>query len=126
MGSSLAVKFLWRVWLFCNHVARRKHALQKNMIDAKTYTEWMAYGGDLDELQAKEKELLGKPCRSLSSLYAVELLQDAKSQFEKLRESGDVVGLMFALRSELYRDFGNMTNTCDSLPRRVRILWSLT
>ena len=110
MCGSLVVRCLWYAWACCNHVARRKASLVRQMATARTYAEWAMLGAELDELQHKQRELMGTPSRPLATYCAVDLMRDAQAQFQRIRESGDIVGLMYALRSELYRDFGNMTN----------------
>ena len=71
----------------------------------RSFDEWQQLASEYDDIHRREKQ-----GPSAQELYDVKLLEAKTTELERLRGEGRVEDLMFVLRSDLYRDFGNMTN----------------
>lgn len=79
------------------------------MASASAYETWFNAAADLEELSPavdpiKQEEIEGR-------LYDRRLLQQRLRHLQVVRERGDPVEMMFALRSDLLRNLGNMASS---------------
>ncbi|PSC75941.1 Triacylglycerol lipase SDP1 isoform A [Micractinium conductrix] len=102
---------LWagRWWAECSSGLRqRRRAAQRRMAAAGSYDEWAEAAQELESLRG-----LDPRSRFLleTSLYDRRLLYDRVQYLQRVRKRGDVTEVMFALRADLLRNLGNMTNS---------------
>ena len=79
------------------------------MESAQSFEEWQALASEYDLIQSKERR---QP--KARDLYDVNLLEAKTRELERLRLAGRTQELMFELRADLHRDFGNITNRCGA------------
>eukprot|EP00216_Chloropicon_sp_CCMP2111_P000551 CAMPEP_0198234390 /NCGR_PEP_ID=MMETSP1446-20131203/423_1 /TAXON_ID=1461542 ORGANISM="Unidentified sp, Strain CCMP2111" /NCGR_SAMPLE_ID=MMETSP1446 /ASSEMBLY_ACC=CAM_ASM_001112 /LENGTH=673 /DNA_ID=CAMNT_0043915167 /DNA_START=166 /DNA_END=2187 /DNA_ORIENTATION=+ len=89
------------------HDFKRKRILKREMKESESYEDWSKPAWALEELEGKNKEAAWK---RETSLYDRELLEARLSHLRKIREQGDVGEMVYALRADMLRDLGNMTN----------------
>lgn len=112
-------------WQSLNHAARRARTIQARMETAASFTEWQSLASELDAIRDHSKQG-GRTRDGKNDLYDEKLLAAKVAELEGLRAVGNVEELMFSIRSDLYRDFGNITNRCAlarcwalGLPKRL-------
>ena len=98
-------------WQALNHSARRARTIQVRMEDATSFMEWQSLASELDAIRDHSKQG-GRTRDGKNDLYDEQLLAAKVAELEKLRAVGNIEDLMFAIRSDLYRDFGNISNRC--------------
>jgi hypothetical protein len=81
------------------------------MESSEAFDEWQALASELDEIREQMKSQSSKS-ETKNSLFDERLLAAKIAELESLRSRGRVHDLIFSLRSDLYRDFGNVTNRC--------------
>ena len=92
----------------CSHASWRLRSLEKRLEDATSFVQWHSLADDLDAIR-DEQSRNGSSARQ-PQLYDESLLRAKVNELQELRETGQVDKLVFALRADLYRDFGNSTN----------------
>jgi hypothetical protein len=97
-------------WALIDHAARRQRSIQARMEITTSFEEWQALASDLDAIREHTKQ--SGPAKEL---YDETLLAAKVAELDSLRSRGRVQDLMFVLRSDLYRDFGNITNRCATV-----------
>ena len=110
MGGLAYRSAAW-LWTVFNHAARRERSILAQMQNAQSFEEWQALAGDLDEIRQQMR-----PRRADASMYDEALLAAKVAELDALRARGRLEDLMFSLRSDLYRNFGNVTNRCGASP----------
>jgi hypothetical protein len=98
-------------WQSLNHAARRARTIQTHMEAATSFTEWQSLASELDAIRDHSKQG-GRTRDGKNDLYDEKLLAAKVAELEGLRAVGNIEDLMFSIRSDLYRDFGNITNRC--------------
>jgi Domain of unknown function (DUF3336) len=111
LAGGLALKLARFVWTLLNHAARRARTIQARMECAASFQEWQALASDLDAIRDQSRS--GGVRNAKNELYDSALLAAKVAELESLRQRGNVEDLMFSIRSDLYRDFGNITNRCE-------------
>ncbi|KAI3427004.1 hypothetical protein D9Q98_006948 [Chlorella vulgaris] len=107
--AAKAVQWAARRWLEHVSGARlRRKQLQGRMQLAEGYEEWAEAAQELDALRGKDSR-----SRLLleTRLYDRRLLQERLAHLRRVRGVGDVNEVMFAVRADLIRNLGNMTNS---------------
>lgn len=89
-----------------SHAAWRLRSIQQGMEIATSYDEWQAYASDLDAIRDERQ---GRH-KKTEKHFDEKLLSAKVKELSELKASGRVEKLQFALRADLYRDFGNVTN----------------
>eukprot|EP00884_Botryococcus_braunii_P020442 jgi/Botrbrau1/7081/Bobra.0165s0103.1 len=91
--------------------ARRKRILRAEMEAAPTYEEWALAATRLDQLEGHgEKEQATRWQREIR-LYDRQLLKDRVRDLRQVRQNGKLGEMIFAVRADLLRNLGNMTNS---------------
>jgi hypothetical protein len=83
------------------------------MEEAKSFAQWQALADDLDAIRDEETR---KSNRRQATSYDESLLRAKVSELQELRESGQIDKLVFSLRADLFRDFGNSTSRLVTPP----------
>lgn len=95
--------------------ARRKRILRAEMDAAPTYEEWALAATRLDQLEGHgEREQASRWQREIR-LYDRQLLKDRVRDLRRVRQHGKLGEMIFAVRADLLRNLGNMTNRCVPL-----------
>ncbi|KAL4441473.1 hypothetical protein ABPG77_001977 [Micractinium sp. CCAP 211/92] len=112
LGAVLAAKAVqWAAqwWAECSSGVRaRRKQLQRRMQAAGSYEEWAEAAEELEGLRGMDKK-----SRWLleARFYDSRLLQERLQYLRRVRQGGDVFEVMFAVRSDLLRNLGNMTSS---------------
>lgn len=103
---------VWRVTKlvlsFFDATALRKAQLARDMQTVGSPQEWERLARELDAMPGSNR----MPDKEVTKLYDLSLLKETMVENRKVREAGDVAKMMFMLRGDLYRSFGNITNKC--------------
>jgi Domain of unknown function (DUF3336) len=83
------------------------------MEEAKSFAQWQSLADDLDAIRDEETR---KCNRRQPASYDESLLRAKVSELQELRETGQIEKLVFSLRADLFRDFGNSTSRFSSKP----------
>jgi len=92
-------------------LARQKQ-LRKAMQTAGHYSSWSAAVKELAEIQGRSQKDTTAEWRRQTRLYDRKLLQQRLQHLQAVRQSGNLQQVIFALRQDLLRNLGNMTNRC--------------
>lgn len=87
---------------------KRKRELYKRMATAENYEEWLQAAESLETIAGVDRRTRWKQD---VQLYDRKLLEERLLHLRQVRKSGDISDLMFALRADLLRNLGNMTNS---------------
>lgn len=98
-----------------NHAARRARHVQQRMDNATSYKEWVSLASELDSIH-KQQRAGSQQQDGRQGLYDEKLLNSKVAELQSCRLRGNVESLMFSIRSDLFRDFGNITNRCGHGP----------
>ncbi|QDZ17736.1 triacylglycerol lipase [Chloropicon primus] len=88
---------------------RAQKKLSKKVDKAETYAEWVSARTALETHEGKSQDARARWDRE-TSLYDRELLQARLAHLLKIREKGDVAEMVYALRTDMLRNLGNMSN----------------
>ncbi|DBA89645.1 TPA: hypothetical protein ACH3X2_004537 [Trebouxia sp. C0005] len=91
-------------------LARQKQ-LRKAMKTAAHYSSWSAAVKELAEIQGRSQKDTTAEWRKQTRLYDRKLLQQRLQHLQAVRQSGNLQQVIFALRQDLLRNLGNMTNS---------------
>ncbi|KAK9804424.1 hypothetical protein WJX72_011952 [[Myrmecia] bisecta] len=98
-----------RKWLeSTNKNAQLRKKLREAIASATNYHDWSIAATALDQLEGNDS--LSRWKRE-TRLYDRKLLQERLSHLQEVRARGDVTDMMFAVRADLLRNLGNMTNS---------------
>jgi TAG lipase / steryl ester hydrolase / phospholipase A2 / LPA acyltransferase len=86
----------------------QRRALQKELLTAPNYSAWFNAAAQLERLSGRNPT---KQQELEDQLYDRRLLQVRLRHLRAVRERGDLVEMMFALRSDLIRNLGNMASS---------------
>jgi hypothetical protein len=92
----------------CSHAAWRMRSIEERMEEASSFEEWQVLASDLDAI----REELKRGHAQTESLYDEKLLSAKVQELTQLRNKGRIEWVMFSLRADLFRNFGNITNRC--------------
>lgn len=106
IGLSVLVRLARTLCAAMSHAAWRLRSIQQRMNAARSFDEWEAYASDLDAIRDERK----RPHERTEKHFDEKLLSAKVKELSDLKSSGRVEELQFALRADLYRDFGNVTN----------------
>ncbi len=90
----------------------RQKQLRKSMKYAAHYSAWSAAVKELAEIQGKSQKDTTAEWKRQTRLYDRKLLQQRLQHLQAVRQSGNLQQVIFALRQDLLRNLGNMTNRC--------------
>ena len=100
-------------------------ACTRRMSGATTWKEWSEAAEQLDALQAaRGSRGSTDQWKRETRLYDRKLLDQRLRHLKAVRARGDVSEMMFAVRADLLRNLGNMTNRCTLQPAHTS--WLLT
>jgi hypothetical protein len=109
-GILLLGGFLWKcaqkAKAILSHASWRIRSLEQRMEEATSYEEWLALADDLDAIRDEQRRHATRP----QELYDENLLAAKVNELQRLRDSRQLDQLVFSLRADLFRDFGNITN----------------
>lgn len=109
--AGLAYRCARVIFVLFNHAARRARAISCRMDAAASYEEWVELASELDSVHGQRRD--GQPQQDgRHGLFDEKLLNSKVAELESCRMRGNVESLMFSIRSDLFRDFGNITNRC--------------
>lgn len=89
---------------------RERQRLARKVDEAESYAEWVTATSDLERHEGKHEEDEGARWAKETSLYDRELLKARFAHLLKIREKGDVAEMVYALRTDMLRNLGNMSN----------------
>jgi hypothetical protein len=92
--------------------ARRKRQLRAEMEAAPTYGEWALAATKLDQLEGHGERARATRWAREIRLYDRQLLKDRVRDLRRVRQHGKLGEMIFAVRADLLRNLGNMTNRC--------------
>ncbi|GAB4818543.1 hypothetical protein N2152v2_005589 [Parachlorella kessleri] len=111
LAGVLAAKALhwgFRQW---HEVVSGKHKRRRDLLltmdQAQDYDEWSSAALELEDLDGIDERARWQV---EARLYDRRLVQERRAYLTRVRERGEVVETMFALRADLLRNLGNMTN----------------
>eukprot|EP00887_Chlorella_sp_A99_P001278 scaffold14.g1278.t1 len=105
--SSLAAAI--RAWrLLHDQAHQQKRRLLAKMSLSRSYFEWSINAAKLDALEGVDQQ---ERWRQETRLYDRQLLREKVQHLRKVRECGSVGEQMFAVRADLLRNLGHMTNS---------------
>ncbi len=87
--------------------------LEKKVENAENYAEWSVAKAELEKAMEKlegKSETMSAKWKRETPLYDRELLQARLSHLLKIREQGDAPEMVYALRTDMLRNLGNMSN----------------
>lgn len=91
----------------CSYESWRQRSLEKRMEEATTFAQWQALADDLDAIRDEQRR---NSTRKQPEVYDESLLRAKVNELNELRETGQIDKLVFSLRADLFRDFGNCTS----------------
>lgn len=115
IGFSVLLRLVRMLCAAMSHAAWRLRSIQQRMDTATSYDEWQAYASDLDAIRDERQ---GRH-KKAEKHFDENLLSAKVKELSELKASGRVETLQFALRADLYRDFGNVTNKCVPLEQSI-------
>ncbi len=77
---------------------------------ASSYSEWSLAASKLDNMEGNSPEEKKARCKNEMRLYDRRLLEERLKHLREVRERGHISEMMFAVRADLLRNLGNMTN----------------
>ena len=80
------------------------------MSSARVFTEWSEAATQLNLLRDADTRTTSVRWHRQVRLYDHKLLQQRLQHLQHVRGSGKVVDMIFAVRADLLRNLGNMTN----------------
>jgi hypothetical protein len=101
---------------------QRKKVLKRRMQDAPSYAEWKALARELEKVEGHDPRDTHIRWRKETKLYDRKLLQDKLTHLRKVRAGGDVKDMMFALRTDLIRNVGNIASRCACMGCCAQVL----
>ena len=90
----------------------RMKAYLTAMGSASTFEEWSEAATQLNLLREADRHSSSMRWRRQVKLYDHNLLQQRLRHLKQVRQSGKVADMIFAVRADLLRNLGNMTNRC--------------
>ncbi|KAL3151785.1 hypothetical protein ABBQ38_012757 [Trebouxia sp. C0009 RCD-2024] len=90
---------------------RRQKQLRLIMKNATHFSTWNSAVKELVALQGKSQKGATAQWRRQTRLYDQRLLQQRLRHLQAVRQSGNLQQIIFALRQDLLRNLGNMTNS---------------
>lgn len=107
--ATKAVQLAVRRWLeYISGERQRRKELQQRKQEAAHYTQWAKAAEELETLRGLDANAR----RQMETrFYDRRLLQERLQYLRRVRQNGDVNEVMFAVRSDLIRNLGNMTNS---------------
>jgi TAG lipase / steryl ester hydrolase / phospholipase A2 / LPA acyltransferase len=85
-------------------------ALKLRMQNAANFAEWKDLAKQVDELEGFDPRDAQLRWRQETKMYDKKLLTQKLAHLRKVKETGNVRELMFALRSDLIRNVGNIAS----------------
>ena len=89
---------------------RRMRACLATMASAGTFPEWSEAAAQLNSLRDVDSHTTSVRWHRQVKLYDHKLLQQRLRHLQHVRGSGKVADMIFAVRADLLRNLGNMTN----------------
>lgn len=89
---------------------RRQKQLRLIMKNATHFSTWNSAVKELVALQGKSQKGATAQWKRQTRLYDQKLLQQRLQHLQAVRQSGNLQQVIFALRQDLLRNLGNMTN----------------
>lgn len=94
---------------------QQRKRLQRAMVQASSYEEWSVAATKLDQLEGISPEEKRTRWKRETRLYDRRLLEERLRHLRTVRKGGRISEMMFAVRADLIRNLGNMTNRCDEV-----------
>lgn len=107
----------------CSYGRWRERSLEKRMEEATSFAQWQSLADDLDAIRDEQSR---NSSRRQPEVYDESLLREKVNELQALRETGQVEKLVFSLRADLFRDFGNCTSRCAAQPGVTAQLFCFT
>ena len=89
---------------------QERKRLKRLLEQGSCYEEWSLAASKLDNVEGKSPEEKKARCRNELRLYDRRLLEERLKHLREVRERGHISEMMFAVRADLLRNLGNMTN----------------
>ena len=89
---------------------QERKRLKRALEQASSYEEWSVAATKLDNVEGNSPEEKKARKRSEMRLYDRRLLEERLKHLREVRERGHISEMMFAVRADLLRNLGNMTN----------------
>ena len=89
---------------------QERKRLKRALEQASSYEEWSVAATKLDNVEGNSPEEKKARWRSEMRLYDRRLLEERLKHLREVRERGHISEMMFAVRADLLRNLGNMTN----------------
>lgn len=89
---------------------QERKRLKRALEQASCYEEWSVAATKLDNVEGKSPEEKRARWRNETRLYDRRLLEERLKHLKEVRERGQISEMMFAVRADLLRNLGNMTN----------------
>ncbi|CAL5228372.1 g11492 [Coccomyxa viridis] len=90
---------------------QERKRLKRALEQASSYEEWSVAATKLDNVEGNSPEEKKARKRSEMRLYDRRLLEERLKHLREVRERGHISEMMFAVRADLLRNLGNMTNS---------------
>ncbi len=106
-----AVSRAWRQWReSTDEHLKRKCQLQGQLEGAHTYEGWALAATKLEQLEGRSPSASLDRWKRETRLYDRKLLEERLQHLRVVRQQGDVHEMHVAVRADLLRNLGNMTN----------------
>ena len=89
---------------------RRKRQLEGQLEGAHTYDGWALAATKLEQLEGRNPSTSLERWKRETRLYDRKLLEERLQHLRVVRQQGDVHEMHVAVRADLLRNLGNMTN----------------
>ena len=89
---------------------QQRKRLRKALVQASSYEEWSVAATKLDQLEGISAEEKKARWKRETRLYDRRLLEERLRHLKEVRGRGRISEMMFAVRADLMRNLGNMTN----------------
>ena len=89
---------------------QQRKRLKAALANASSYSEWSLAASKLDNIEGNSPEEKKARWRNEMRLYDRRLLEERLKHLREVRERGHISEMMFAVRADLLRNLGNMTN----------------
>jgi len=107
--ASVMAAFFKRMFEKLDDSVRQKRTVMESMAASQSYQEWVRHSLLFHELEGSQKNKAA--ARRQTRLYDSRLLDTKLVHLKKVFESGDVREVVMALRADLLRKLGNMTDS---------------
>jgi hypothetical protein len=89
---------------------QQRKRLKRALEQASSYEEWSVAATKLDQLEGISPEEKKARWKRETKLYDRKLLEERLRHLRQVRAGGRISEMMFAVRADLLRNLGNMTN----------------